>query len=139
MTKPEKVTENILKSLGIIHIYQHFDKYYWVDFYLPEFNLLIEVQGDYFHCHPLKNFNYNVLNKGKILTKDKRKHSYFKNKDIKVLYLWEDDLINNKNKCENMIIEYIKNDGILKNYHSFNFDFNTDVLSVNEKLVVIGY
>ena len=49
---------------------------------------------------------------------------------IKILYLWETDINDNKEMCEKLILEYIKRNGDLKNYHSFNYylDKNGELL-----------
>lgn len=138
-TKPEVVIMDILNNLNFPYIFQDFKKYYWVDFYLPEKNLIIEVQGDYFHCNPLVNLNYNVLDKNKIISKDKRKHSYFKNKDQSILYLWESDIKSSIELCELLIKEYTKCNGNLKNYHSYNYNLLNGKLTMNDSLVTIGY
>jgi len=139
-TLPEKIVEELLIKLNIGYENQHFNKYYWIDFYLPNNNLFIEVQGDYFHCRPNKEFKYNVLNKNKIISKDKRKHSYFKNNcNSEILYLWEDDLVNNPSLCEKIISEYVQSNGSLNDYHSFNYTYVNNELKIIEDIICIGY
>ena len=41
---------------------------------------------------------------------------------IEILYLWEHDLMNNVDKCFRLVMEYIDNNGVLQNYHSFNYE-----------------
>lgn len=56
------------------------------------------------------------------ISNDKRKMSYVLNHyGIKMLYLWETDLEKNYDLCEKLILEYIRTNGKLKNYHSFNY------------------
>lgn len=138
-TKPEIYIINLLDKLNIEYKFQEFNKYYWVDFYIPENKLIIEVQGDYFHCNPLKKLNYKVLDKNAILAKDKRKHSYFKNKGIEILYLWESDIIKSSDKCEELIKKYINNNGRLNDYHSFNYELINNELKEYESKTAIGY
>lgn len=138
-TNPEIIIMELMDKLNITYQFQKLDKYYWLDFYLSDINLIIEVQGDYFHCNPTLNLKYNVLDKDKLITKDKRKHSYFRNKGIEILYLWEYDIINFINKCELLITDYINKHGKLFNYHSFNFNTYENKLNINENLITIGY
>ena len=73
--------------------------------------------------------------------KDKRKHSYIKNNyNIEVLYLWETDVNENIELCKKLIELYIRNNGKLKNYHSFNYvlNDNNEIEIIKEKYVV-GY
>lgn len=138
-TKPEIYIINLLNKMNVEYKFQEFNKYYWVDFYIPGNKLIIEVQGDYFHCNPLKNLKYKVLDKNAIIAKDKRKHSYFKNKGIEILYLWESDIIKSSDKCEELIKKYINNDGRLNDYHSFNYELINDELKEYESKTAIGY
>lgn len=72
-TKPEKIVENYLLFNDILYIKQYKYKYGVADFWLPESNLIIEVDGEYWHNKPkrkikdywttnwlIKNY-YNVL------------------------------------------------------------------------------
>lgn len=71
---------------------------------------------------PLKynNDNLNDVQK-KITTRDKAKHTYIlNNHNIEILYLWENDIYNNLDMCNLLLHEYIRSDGKLNNYHSFN-------------------
>ena len=67
------------------------------DFYLPEYNLLIEYQGE-FHDINLKNdYNYTEYlrkNLQKQYEHDKRKREYAKNNNIKLLEIWYWDFDN---------------------------------------------
>ena len=38
--------------------------------------------------------------------------------------------------CEALILEYIRKNGILKNYHSFNWNYENKTLSLNEDLII---
>ena len=102
---------------------------------------MIEVQGDFWHCSPLifeKRTNTNGISNNKL--KDKRKHTYIKNKyGIEVLYLWETDINENIDKCKELIRLYIKNNGVLDDYHSFNYTFNDGNLELIEEKYVVGY
>ena len=79
--------------------------------------------GDYWHATPLK-YNINNLTKQqkKSIKQDKSKHTYVKKyEDIEILYLWETDINKNIDLCWSLIDKYINNNGVLDNYHSFNY------------------
>lgn len=116
---------NLLDDMKIAFEEEYDIKYYLVDCYLTDYHLMIEVQGDFWHCSPLLNKNSVGIRNN--VTKDKRKHTYIKNKyDIEVLYLWESDIRNNLNLCQKLIETYILSNGKLDNYHSFNYQITDD-------------
>ena len=45
--------------------------------------------------------------------------------NIEILYLWESDILNNLSLCKALIAEYISNNGVLKDYNSFNYQLDT--------------
>lgn len=137
-TKPQIMINDLLDSMNITYINEKGFKYYAVDNYLSDNNLIIEVMGDFWHCHPLK---YTLDNMREIhrkrIPKDKAKHTYFRNKyNIEILYLWETDIYNNIDICKLLIEEYINNNGILENYHSFNYHIENEQLKLNETIII---
>lgn len=78
-TKPQIITNIILNDMGVSYINEKGFKYYTVDNYLDKYNLVIEVMGDFWHCHPLK-YNKETLQEIHIkrISRDKAKHTYFK-------------------------------------------------------------
>lgn len=134
---PQQIIDNLLNDLNINFEREKNVKYYSVDNYLNDYNLMIEIQGDYWHCNPIK-FNKKI-NKTQYdrISKDKAKHTYIKNHyGIELLYLWEDDIINNIDLCKKLILEYIKNNGKLENYHSFNYILNDDKIKLSDNIIV---
>lgn len=122
-TKPQKEINNLLAKKGIKYTNEYNCKYFSIDNYLDDYNLMIEVMGDFWHSNPqrFRIDNLKDVQKNRI-TKDKAKHTYIKNNyDIEMLYLWETDINNNIALCEKLLDEYIKNNGRLLNYHSFNY------------------
>lgn len=137
-TKPQMLINDILDNMKISYINEQGFKYYAVDNYLDEYNLIIEVMGDFWHCHPLK-YNKNNMRDihRKRIPKDKAKHTYFKNNyKIEILYLWEEDIYNNLDICKLLIDKYIKQNGILENYHSFNYHLENNDLVLNNNIIV---
>lgn len=121
----QAVINTLLDKMCIKYDSEYDIKYYLVDCYLIDYNLMIEVQGDFWHCSPLLNKKSKGMQKNKI--NDVRKHTYIKNNyGIEVLYLWESDIKNNIELCNKLIKEYIQSNGHLSNYHSFNYEISND-------------
>lgn len=131
---------DMLESENINYEREQIIKYYAVDNYLPDHNLIIEVMGDYWHGNPLRyNENKYCLNdiQQKTIVKDKQKKSYILNhNDIRILYLWETDINKNPELCKKLILEYIKNKGKLENYHSFNWCLKNGSLFLCDDLII---
>ena len=136
-SKPQLIIDEILNDLDISFEREKVNNYYSYDNYLCESGLIIEVQGDYWHCNPLK-YNEKILHRQANRIKcDKAKHTYTKNTyDIEILYLWESDIVNNPELCKKLIVEYISKNGILKNYHSFNYILDNNVIVLKENLII---
>lgn len=131
---------NILDKNNINYEREYVIKYYAIDNYLTDYNLIIEVMGDYWHTSPLKyNAEKYLINEmqQKGILHDKQKHTYIKKyNNIEILYLWETDINNKPNLCEKLILDYIKNNGILQNYHSFNWDLKDNNLILHKDLII---
>ena len=137
-TKPQMIINEMLDEKSISFTNEHDCVLYSIDNYLTDYNLMIEIQGNFFHCNPIMNLSNS--RKEEILKKDKAKHKYIKEiYDIEILYLWEKDIIEDIEKCERIIVEYIKNNGILQNYHSYNYEIVNGTLQLKEELTDIGY
>ena len=68
---------NSIYDEEIINLYR--DKYE-IDVYLPELKLGFEFNGIYWHSDIYKDKNYHI-----------NKTNYFKDKDIRIIHIWEDD------------------------------------------------
>ena len=134
MTKPHKKINDLLLSHNIKVENEHLEKYHSIDIYLPEYNLMIEIMGDYWHANPMKYDGNNLTKQQKkSIKQDKSKHSYIKKyKNVEILYLWECDIKKNIDLCWLLIKNYIDNRGILDNYHSFNYSYNDNELILND-------
>jgi len=135
-TKPQIKVDEILDDLNMVFKNEYNCKYYAIDNYLPDHNLMIEVNGDYFHSNPLKFTKLNTMQiKG--ITRDKRKRTYIKRyKEIDVLYLWESDINNKQEMCKELILEYVNNKGILSNFNSFNYSLVEGELLLNDDIII---
>lgn len=136
-SKPQLVVNNILDALKINYEREASFEFFSVDNYLIDYNLVIEVQGDYWHTNPLK-FTSNISkSQYDRIGRDKAKHSYIKNQHgIECLYLWESDILNNQKLCNMLIKKYIENNGILENYNSFNYSIVNRELILNDDIIV---
>jgi len=76
-TKPELLVAEMLRCMSIRFIRQFSLPRIYCDFYLPDYNLIIEVDGDYWHANP-SNFSANDL---------------IGSKKIKAQHIWELDTI----------------------------------------------
>jgi hypothetical protein len=124
---------SILQKIGIEFVNESIYGNYSVDNYLLKYNLIIECMGDYWHCNPLKYKEINYQTQLDRIIKDKAKNTYIKKYNkINVLYLWESDSIE---VLEALIQEYISNNGVLKNYHSFNYNIINNKLILNNIII----
>lgn len=121
-TKPQIILNNILDELKIEYINEKRFDFYNVDSYIEKYNIPIEVMGTYWHTDPRFYTEINYSMQLDVFPRDKAKNTFFRKKyDREILYLWEYDLENNIDDCKNMILDYIKFNGELKEYHSFNY------------------
>lgn len=136
-TRPQIMLNEILDELGIEYINEQPFVYYSVDNYLPKYNLIIEVMGDYWHSSPLK-YADKINDKQKhIVSRDKAKHTYIVEQyGLEILYLWESDIIKNKSVCSALIQKYISQKGLLDNYHSFNYYIEDGCLCLKNEPIV---
>lgn len=95
-TKPERLFKSFLEELEIPYIQyklvesEQFGRCYY-DFYIPKNNLLIEIDGDYWHGNPLLYKTLNEQQK-KCQKRDVEKNINALEKGYKLLRIWETDL-----------------------------------------------
>ena len=87
-TTPEKIMREFLDKIGVVYKQEYKIGKYWADFYLPKYNAVIEVDGDYWHSLP------------DVKEKDTRKDKYLKSKGINVMHIKECEL-----KTSDIILE----------------------------------
>jgi len=85
-TKPEKVMENILIDNNIIFQKQWSYKYGIADFYLPELNIVLEIDGEYWHSRP------------EVKKRDVRQTKYLEDCGYKVLRILDKELLSDRIK-----------------------------------------
>lgn len=91
-TNLEESFESILNLLKIKNEYQYEFKNRLFDFYLEDHNALIEVDGDFYHCNPIK-FQKPTYKVQEITIKnDVYKDELCKNHNIILIRYWEKDI-----------------------------------------------
>jgi G:T-mismatch repair DNA endonuclease (very short patch repair protein) len=92
MTNPEKRFERLLIDSGITYQYSYPLNGKLYDFYIQEKNILIEIDGIYWHG---KNKKYKDLDhiQKKIYHNDRLKDKLAKKNKIKLIRIWEDEII----------------------------------------------
>jgi very-short-patch-repair endonuclease len=106
MSKPEKIMQDILESNGIDYQYQHELSGFFYDFYIPSKSLLIEVDGDFWHCKPNTKYENPVMEEQtKNVVNDKKKTAIAYSNGYTLLRFWESDIQNNRLKVMKTLIE----------------------------------
>jgi len=91
--------EKFLDILNIKHQHSYYvneiKKIY--DFYLPEHNVLIEIDGDFWHCNPNSKFAIPECKSQELnLINDQEKNQWAKDNGYKLLRFWETDINTNQ-------------------------------------------
>jgi len=130
-TKPEIKMKEILDELGIDYIHQFWtseaEKPSLVDFYLPDFNLIIEVDGVYWHNFPKGNL------------KDHEKTAMFKKAGYRVLRVWQNHFTKQSIEIELANVDKLKIyqiGGWFDEYQVKALDYIEEVLYTNENFIV---
>lgn len=136
-SRPQIELNRILDNLKINYINEYPTNYYSFDNYLSDFGLIIEVNGGFWHCDNREYKTINYENQVNRIVSDKRKNTFIKNETGKnILYLWEYDILIDEELCISLIEEFVKNKGMLKNYHSFNYHLDKEGnLKLNENII----
>jgi very-short-patch-repair endonuclease len=105
-TKIEKIVEGVLKRLNVNYSYSFVLEKRQYDFCLPDHKLLIECDGDYWHCNPKfypKPTGWQLERK-KV---DELKNDIAERNGYCILRFWEDTILHNLNKVEKEIASYL--------------------------------
>lgn len=94
-SKLEQQFENLMTELGIQFLNQFSFKGYLFDFYIPKHNVLIEVDGDWFHCNPELHPEPIYETQRVTIQNDNKKNKVVKDNNITLLRFWEKDINNN--------------------------------------------
>lgn len=108
-TLPEQKVEEILEFIDIPFAYNQSVADYRPDFYNEEHKLIIEVQGDYWHCNP---YLYPDGPKDEVQIKhvlrDYYKKCYFLSRGYQILYVWEYDILHDIEKVKEEIKQFCR-------------------------------
>lgn len=90
-TRPEKLVEEWLIKNNILYRYNFISTQYQYDFRILDTNIIIEVQGDFWHANPEIYPDRSKLRPRQIfkIERDKIKLQYALDKGWKILYIWE--------------------------------------------------
>ena len=110
-SKLEKTFTNILDLLEINYTTSYYapDIKSFYDIYLPEHNVIIEVDGDFWHCNPIKYPNGPVSKcQHKNIERDKIKNQWALDNGYILLRFWEDDINNNIKQVKQILLNLNK-------------------------------
>ncbi|HEY7569887.1 MAG TPA: DUF559 domain-containing protein [Nitrososphaeraceae archaeon] len=111
-TKLEDKMEEALKKYKISYKRQQDFEIGIMDFYLPEGNIAMFIDGDVWHANPEKYKRDDLLFFGKtansIWMRDMRHNRYLKSGGFKVLRFWESDISRNIDICIKKILKSLK-------------------------------
>lgn len=107
-TKPELIFETYLIELGVVFEKQKQIAFWLFDFYLPDYDIYIECDGDYWHANPEFFKPPLTFSQQKNLVNDKRKNSMIAKAGKTLLRFWEHEIINNKAMVFDRINEKIQ-------------------------------
>ena len=104
----ERFAREFLDKLGVKYIYQFkaesIGRYF--DFFCPDANVLIEVDGDYFHGYGLLHEQKNNMQKHAEWV-DRQKDQWALAHCVPLIRIWEHDINNNPTKVMNVLKERI--------------------------------
>jgi len=87
---------DLLESIGVDFIFQYTICGFNFDYYLPKYDLAIEVDGDFYHCNPIKYPNGPIYETQKTTIKnDEKKNKICEGSNgLTLLRFWESDINN---------------------------------------------
>lgn len=128
------LVNKILDKLKIRFENERSFKYFSVDNYLLDHDLIIEVMGTFWHCDIRVFDTIKYKNQKTRITMDKIKNTFLTGKcKIPVLYVWEYDLQNNIQLCEKLIELFISARGILNKYNSSDYFMKNNKIKEKDK------
>lgn len=135
-SKLEKYFEdNVLGNYDVEYIKQYYFKEIkqYCDFFIPSKNIVIEIDGTFWHCDPrfYTNGPLYEAQENKVV-KDKIKESYCKDKNITIFRFWEHDIKEHINHIKEFLNRAIFPQETLDDYIA-SLDVNTE-----KKFIVVN-
>ena len=104
----DNLRKNILDENGIEYIFNQPLGDFRPDFQIKDTNLIIEVQGDYWHCNPkIYSTGPKDLIQMQHVLKDYVKNCFYVSNNYNVLYIWESDINQKPQEIKNEILNII--------------------------------
>lgn len=117
-TSAEKKMINVLNELNIVFKTQLRIENSFYDFYLPEYNIIIEVDGDYWHANPeLYDYDHLDQRQAKHVIKDHKKEELAKKYNYQLYRFWESDFNNMESVYQKMNLILNNHDGNFRGYY----------------------
>jgi len=109
-TSIEIIIAGLLDSFKIGYEWGYEKDGFVFDFFLKDFNLVIECQGDYWHANPMKYSEKNINNiQKRNIKRDHKKINYLLDKKISCLFFWEYDIKHKIDEIKRKIYEISSN------------------------------
>jgi very-short-patch-repair endonuclease len=67
--------------------------------------MIIEVDGDFWHCNPINFPNADYITQQKNVIRDKEKNEWAQSNGYKLLRFWENDINNNIKQVKQTLLE----------------------------------
>lgn len=108
-TRPHLIICELLNTLNIeFEEEKSFDGYIF-DIHIPKYDIIIEIDGDYWHSNPLFYPNGpETKQQERVFYRDKIKNKYCKDNKKILLRFWENDIINNLKEIKKCIQKKLK-------------------------------
>jgi len=109
-SKPHLKMQILLDKFNICYEEEKLLSYWSFDFFLTDFNIYIEVDGDYFHSNPNTRWPNGPKTKTQIknAARDKKKNKYCEKNNLRLIRFWEDDIMNHEEKVIKIICDLKK-------------------------------
>ncbi|PCI28121.1 hypothetical protein COB55_04395 [Candidatus Wolfebacteria bacterium] len=104
----EKYFGELLTLMEIVFEGQYELDGYLFDYYIPEYNILIEVDGDWYHCNPNVHPEAKSVIQEQVVKNDIKKNKVCEEHNIKLLRFWENDINNNKIQVMERLLKELK-------------------------------
>lgn len=107
-TLPHRTFAKLLDRLQIEYTEEHVIDCWSFDFLLLDSQILVEVDGDYFHSNP-KIYPNGPISKTQKINKyrDDKKNKFCKTNNLKLIRFWECDILNNEKEIECAILKLL--------------------------------